>query len=226
MVICFIADYYDYAATLLTSLGYDLKDLNKLFIGMEQIKQGSWAILTILLSALLGYLSQIPLKLNPIKKAEKIQKIVEENHLEKFIVEAAYTQFPIAITLGTRKVYIGICLGDELINSKIEHIAIIPLLSGHRDKDDLSVEITNNYQTHYVEEGIEDGRHKELRKENFRIIIPTNDIESFSFFDVDTYIKFKKKELAKKKQRLSDNTYPNTYYSSIKYSSNMDQSID
>ncbi|ELD1797645.1 hypothetical protein KW445_14440 [Vibrio fluvialis] len=220
MPIIAILDYYDVASN---KLGLDI---SRLSIEPYVSKAIAWSLLTLLLSFIFGLLSQIRYSKNPKLRDEKILKLVHDNHFERFLLEASYTQTPIAITLGSRKIYIGICLGDELINSKNEHIAIIPLLSGHRDKDDLSVEITNNYQIHYVEEGIEEGKHTQLTKESFRIIVPTSEIESFSFFDVDTYIKFKKKEIAKKKQKLSDNTYPNTYYSSIKYSSNLDQRID
>lgn len=218
MVLCFFIDYYDCVAKLMQTYGWTLQDFSKLAISADMLKQGSWAILTVFLAFSVGLLTLAGYKIFPRKKAQKIKDIVSENHLEKFIVEASYTQFPIAITLKSRKAYIGICLGDELINSKIEHIAIIPLLSGYRNKDDLSIDITNNYQTHYIEEGIEEGFHEELTKEHFRIIVPTDHIETFSFFDLSTYVKFKKQEL-EKKRRTNSMPYPNTYVSHITYHS-------
>ncbi|MGR5558892.1 hypothetical protein ACQKQC_21695 [Vibrio fortis] len=202
--------------------GWKLQDFSKLAISADMLKQGSWAILTVVLALITGLLTLAVYKICPRRKAQKIKDIVNENHLEKFIVEASYTQFPIAITLKSRKTYIGICLGDELINSKIEHISIIPLLSGYRDKDDLSIDITNNYQAHYIEEGIEEGIHEELTKDHFRIIVPTDHIETFSFFDLSTYVKFKKKEL-EKKRKANSMPYPDTYVSHITYNSSTPQ---
>lgn len=222
MVLCFLIDYYDCVAKLMQTYGWKLQDFSKLAISADMLKQGSWAILTVVLALVAGLFTLAVYKICPRRKAQKIKDIVSENHLEKFIVEASYTQFPIAITLKSRKTYIGICLGDELINSKIEHIAIIPLLSGHRDKDDLSIDITNNYQAHYIEEGIEEGVHEELTKEHFRVIIPTDHIETFSFFDLSTYVKFKKKELDKKR-RANSMPYPDTYVSHVTYQTSQPQ---
>ncbi|EOD5342655.1 hypothetical protein ACJXWG_003187 [Vibrio parahaemolyticus] len=216
MILCFFIDYFDCIAALMQHFGFELKNFKDLSISTEMLKQGAWGILTILLAFIFGLITLIWYWFFPERKALKIEKIVSENHIENFIVEASFTQFPIALTLKSRKTYIGICLGDELINSKIEHIAIIPLLSGYRDKDDLSIDITNNYQSHYIEEGIEEGKHEALTKEHFRIIVPTDEVETFSFFDLSTYIAFKKKEMAKKRKALST-PYPDTYTSHIRY---------
>jgi hypothetical protein len=215
IIIYTIVDYYDLAAKFIQYFGWEFKDFNKLALDLENLKQEAWAVITVLLAAFFGLINRIYYKCCPQKKAKKIQKIVSENHLEKFIVEASYAQSPIALSLSSRKVYVGFCLGDELINSKIEHIAIIPILSGYRDKDSLSIEITNNYKTHYIEEGIEQGQdqHRKLNKEDFRVIVPTSEIETFSFFDIGTYVKFKKKEHMQKRRAAFNNAYTKTQVS-------------
>ncbi|WP_244665003.1 hypothetical protein [Candidatus Symbiopectobacterium sp. 'North America'] len=78
-------------------------------------------------------------------------------------------------------------------NGSSEHLAILPMLSGYRDKDTLTITITTNYHQHYLESGVISGLSR-LNINNFRVLIPKDEIETISFFDTDTYNKFKENE--------------------------------
>lgn len=209
LIVCLIVDYKNYTSDLLIYIDVHLNDIDSMFISLANIKIGMWGLLTILVAYASGVLSKFYYFIFESRKDSKLIKLVSENNLELFILEATFRQFAIVLTLSSRKTYVGLCLGDELTNGELEHIAIIPLLSGYRDKDDLSLNITTNYQKHFDNEDINDeGYGDELTINDFRFIIPKENVESFSFFDLDTYIKFKEIENDKKRNTLNNNAYP------------------
>lgn len=67
------------------------------------------------------------------------------------------------------------------------------MLSGYRDKDDLTINITTNYHQHYLESGVISGMSR-LNISDFRVLMPKDEIETISFFDTETYEKFKRDE--------------------------------
>lgn len=206
--ICFTIDYFDCISKYIKPRGYLLSDFNSLLLDLQQIKIGAWALLTVILAQLSGWMSRTYYFWFPGQKDKRLQKIVAENHLESFILEASYRQFPIIVTLSSRKTYVGICFGDELVNGELDSIALLPYLSGYREKDDLTFEDTTNYQKHYLAEGIADSSHEHLTMNDFRIILPRSEIESYAFFDIETYIKFKKLERQNKLEKLQGYTPP------------------
>ncbi|OOE75183.1 hypothetical protein [Salinivibrio sp. ML290] len=197
-IFCFVLDYYDCISRFIKPQGVLLTDLDSLFLSVNDIKIVSWVLMTLSISYFSGLLSRLYYHSKPEKKDRKLQQITSENHLESFILEASFTQFPILVSLKSRKTYVGLCLGDELINGKVENLALIPYLSGYRGSEDLTFEDTTNYIEHFHDEGILDKTHGSLTINNFRVIIPLSEVESLAFFDLDTYIKFKKKELKAK----------------------------
>ncbi|MEG1655125.1 MAG: hypothetical protein RR390_16735, partial [Hafnia sp.] len=58
-----------------------------------------------------------------------------------------------------------------------------------REKDNLSVVFSTNYNDHYSESGVYDGTSK-LGLEHFRVVIPISELDNISLFDFDTYKKF------------------------------------
>lgn len=210
-VLCFFIDYFDCISKLIKPYGHLLSDFNKLFLSLNDIKVGAWAVLTLTLSQTLAWLSRLYYFLLPTRKDKRLMKLVAQNHLESFVFEASYTQFPIIVTLSTRKTYVGLCYGDELTNGEFDHIALLPYLSGYRDKDDLTFEETTNYWNHYEEEGILNGSNDSLTLDDFRIVLPRSEIESYAFFDLETFIKFKKAERQSKRDKLSGYGSPLIY---------------
>lgn len=206
--ICFLIDYFDCISKTIKPMGYLLSDFDGLLLNLHDIKVGAWAITAITLAQFSGWFSRLYYHLLPNRKDKKLQKIVAENHLESFVFEASYTQFPIIVTLASRKTYVGICYGDELTNGELDSLAILPYISGYRDKNDLTFEDTTNYFDHYDKEGILDGSNTELGLNDFRVVLPRSEIETYAFFDLDTFIKFKTAERRAKLEKLSGYTPP------------------
>ena len=91
----------------------------------------------------------------------------------------------VMISLSDRKVYVGkvINLGEPSETSGMDQdISIIPLMSGYRDKDDLTVEFT----TYYEETG-----------GNLYISIRQDAIVSATEFDFSSHQKWTEKKLKK-----------------------------
>jgi hypothetical protein len=64
--------------------------------------------------------------------------------LEKFLAECGTKFQTVLITLSSRKVYVGIVHEIPIECGEVEHFSILPILSGYRDKDSLTVKFTTN----------------------------------------------------------------------------------
>ncbi|AIK16080.1 hypothetical protein GZ59_43930 [Pectobacterium atrosepticum] len=138
---------------------------------------------------------------NANRRIEALIKAVHSDPYESMLIEAAVRKFPVIITLSTRKFYVGIVSCPEFEHGRAEYLQLLPLLSGYRDKDDLTITVTTNYRRHYIDNGIgggfDDGR---LSLDDFRVLVPKDTIEGISFFDTATYVKLKEKEQSDKAQ--------------------------
>ena len=96
----------------------------------------------------------------------------------------------IMLSLSNRKVYVGVVnnMGEpNEVEGFDQEISLVPILSGYRDKDDLSVHWTTSYQEVDPDE-------------NLRIVIRQELIEMASEFDFDTWEAFAAKKKAKQKK--------------------------
>lgn len=160
------------------------------------------------------------------RKAFALASAVNDNHQEALLIEASVRQYLLLITLGSRKFYVGIVICPRFENGKAEYLQIIPMLSGYRDKDTLVTHVTSNYKRLYVESGLmtAEGRLLEpppsvegeaskprVEIQDFRTLICFDEIETISFFDSDTYNKFKDAEEQDKEhsKSLSADLLPN-----------------
>ena len=208
-ILCFTMDYFDCVAKYIKpNFNLLLSDFDHMLISVNYIKASAWAVVTLTLAQFAGWLSRAYFSLFPSRKDIRLINLVQENHIEHFVVEASLTQFPIIVTLSSRKTYVGLCYGSELSNGEMDSIAILPYLSGYRDKDDLTFEDTTDYFKHYTSEGIIDGNNEDLSLEDFRVVLPQSEIETYAFFDLDTYIKFKQEEKKLKQEKLGGVTRP------------------
>lgn len=127
------------------------------------------------------------------RRIDALVKAVGDNALENLLMEASVRQFPVIITLKSRKFYVGFIHCPAFEHGASEFLELLPLLSGYRDKDDLTIQVTTNYQKHYIYTGIQNGVGS-LDFNDFRTLVPKGEIEGISFFDTDTYSKFKEQE--------------------------------
>ncbi|ELA9082385.1 TPA: hypothetical protein NJ354_003688 [Vibrio parahaemolyticus] len=195
VIICIPLDYFDFPAKALEGTLVSIAELKKLPVSVSDVKIGIWAIVTMTVAVVFGIASVVYFKLRPEKKLEVSAEIAQKDHLESIVLDSSLTQSTLLISLKTRKCYVGICYGVVgYEDGSPSSIAIIPMLSGFRDSETLCVEFKNNYYAHYEKTGIFDGEHKFLTLDHFKIVIPVEQIETISYFAMDTYMDFKEAE--------------------------------
>jgi hypothetical protein len=210
-VICVVIDYFNVVSNFFKDRGLPINDLGGLTLHLDDLKLVSWSVGTIVLAALFGYLSKLFYYIFSNSVFKLIARIAEKDHLDSFILEAAATQFPILVTLKSRKCYVGICYGeaDGLADAGAvgSHLALLPLLSGFRDSETLSLELTTNYNDHYDSNEIDTGGHERLTLDDFKNVLPKCEIESVSFFDLETYVQFKEMEVQNRPNNVIATSY-------------------
>ncbi|MBN3043261.1 MULTISPECIES: hypothetical protein [Pectobacterium] len=157
--------------------------------GFGDLKLALWGLMSLGLAYCWGTIKKLWLK-NENRRIDALVKAVGNNALEGLLIEASATQFPIIVTLKSRKFYVGFVHCPAFEHGTFDYLEILPLLSGYRDKDNLTVNVTTNYKEHYEKSGILKGRAN-LDLVDFRTLIPKPEIEGISFFDLDTYNSFK-----------------------------------
>lgn len=131
------------------------------------------------------YFHLFPKKLDAIRLS-----MAKNNALEHFLLDSQVRMAPVSITLSSDKVYVGFVGELDPANGHLEHITILPTLSGYRD-DKKQLMFTTNYYTHYAQstDSWAEGVYSKTNFSKFRIILPSSEIVSISKFDLDTYIK-------------------------------------
>ncbi|MBL0450419.1 hypothetical protein [Aeromonas caviae] len=130
-------------------------------------------------------------KSDPQARLNVIEKIAASDNIQLLLIESTRHQLRVMLTLKSRKVYIGFIkqFAHEQVVPGDEDIVIIPLISGYRDKDTLKFHESHSYVTLYDEQGI--GTDTEpLSLDDFRVVVPREQIESVSLFDPKTYVAF------------------------------------
>ena len=132
-------------------------------------------------------------KLTDPKQRELIFKeIAHSNPIEGIILESSMSNnnLLVSITLKSRKVYVGMPQELRLEHLNTDVIVVIPFLSGYRDKDTLAFVEEVNYADHYKECNI-DFDTEPLSLQQYRHVLPRDQIESVSLFNAQVYQKFK-----------------------------------
>ncbi|PHS84666.1 hypothetical protein AAW03_15855 [Aeromonas dhakensis] len=130
-------------------------------------------------------------KEDPQARLNVIQKIAASDNIQLLLIESSRKQLRVMLTLKSRKVYIGFIkqFAHEQVVPGDEDIVVIPLISGYRDKDSLTFHESHSYVTFYDENGIGPDTQP-LSLDDFRVVIPREQIESVSLFDAKTYVAF------------------------------------
>lgn len=194
---------FRYLYNILLSNGYiDSETINRMFplslsdkLKIADIKFAVFGLVSLLLAFLVGHLQKWRVNRDEDKKIKALARAVNNDPLESMLIEASIRSFPVILTLSSRKIYVGLIICPNFEHGKTEYFQILPLLSGYRDKNDLTVTITTNYRRHYIDSGIASGiGDTQLSLSDFRTLIPKEEVEGISFFDANTYSKFKEKE--------------------------------
>jgi len=106
-------------------------------------------------------------------------KLISDSPIDHIFFLSNQKELPIIITLDNSKVYVGIVVKLAEPNESKgfnQEIAIIPIISGYRDKETHEVEFTTDY---------------DQVSGNFEIIIKQDKIVTASWFDFDVYTSFR-----------------------------------
>lgn len=117
--------------------------------------------------------------------AQSIDKIGTD--LEKMLKHAIRNRLTVCITLSTGKVYAGWPL-QVPVPRQSEYIKIAPMLSGFRD-----LELKLHFTTEYLS-AIESKKNN-LTREDFTLVIKTEEIITINYFDISVYDEFVQADL-------------------------------
>lgn len=173
----------------------------------------AWGCLTILLT----YIFSVLLNLRSETQNKSICNYTKENPLKSLLYTASKDSKFIQVTLNSKKVYVGIVVfNNNIQDPKLEYVSIYPLRSGYRDEERLIIHFTNEYTQQYktiltimkyiitIRKKSQKTKNKSWKKrikklaekkeklflntlENFRLIIPTSNIVSASFYEPEVF---------------------------------------
>lgn len=151
------------------------------------------AIISLSTALIFGWVNRLYYFIRVKKKLEVLSKIISHNSLESLLLESYIRTFPVLVTLSSNKVYVGlVTTAPRLEDGKIDHLLLLPLLSGYRKSDNLQVKFITNYYEHY--ENFLDKGESKLSVHDFNITLPISEIISISLFDMETYNRFEESE--------------------------------
>lgn len=112
------------------------------------------------------------------------QELINDNPMDEMFFDSLVDRKPILLTLKNKKIYIGIvnALGEP--NEKEgpnQHISILPIISGYRDKDTMCVVLKSEY--------------KEVEDADTSIVFPLEEIAQVSWFDMGVHRQVEKNQL-------------------------------
>lgn len=149
------------------------------------------ALITLALALVLPrLLNRIPL----FGKDRWAAKAIESDDFERLLHEAAREVKPLAVTMQNNKVYIGFVIHppDPSVDRKM--IALLPLVSGYRNSKG-RLRLTTFYLEIYelTADSPDEGQERtlpHLTMEDFRIVLPTDKVQSLGLFDLRAYNEF------------------------------------
>ncbi|MEE4407815.1 MULTISPECIES: hypothetical protein [unclassified Serratia (in: enterobacteria)] len=136
---------------------------------------------------------------DPQKRVEIFREIAAHSAIENILLESIERGLLLLVTLKSRKVYVGMIDEARFNQLDTNTLVLIPFMSGYRHKDTLTYCVEHNYVDHYQSQGIT-LTSEPLSVYQFRHVLPFDQIESFSLFNVDTYETFQ--EIIKQKKEL------------------------
>lgn len=118
-------------------------------------------------------------------KDKNVRRAWEKDDLASLLGAAKDRRKPIAITLDSRKTYIGFVARTTEPNIEHANITILPVYSGYRDKDTLKLIITNSYED--VFDYLLSESEGDFQAEDFYIVLPVGNIVACHIFNDEVY---------------------------------------
>lgn len=128
----------------------------------------------------IGRFKKIAGKVKQERKLESLRKSVEDSPLELFLYQSFLTGSLVQVSVKNDKVYVGIvvAMGDPDGGETFKEIALLPMMSGYRDKEERKIYLSNDYPQLFFKSvnGLMDA-----------VYIPRGEIYSYGGFDLDVY---------------------------------------
>jgi hypothetical protein len=153
--------------------------------------QAAWIISISILMMLTPYLycllhKKFALKFNPFSSYGKLKtgilyEILKDSPLDKLLIESLVLRKQILFSMNDKKVYVGVVIMSSEPNEADganQEIAIKPILSGYRDKENQTVTFTTVYDDLDVD---------------FSLVLKQENISTATEFDFKVYEQFSKK---------------------------------
>lgn len=201
--ICILAKYLHVTSTyVMPFFDFTFADIrsDKFFLTVrpdqfiDVLKLAGWCAGTVCFSLVFGLLSRVVFEYTNFR-FRLLERISKYSHMDLVIRKAQGRSSPMMITISSQKVYVGLCLGEDLVDGRGDSVAIIPLLSGYRKKETQDVCFTTNYYVQYQNldlinnpKSVPVGSSgRVLTLDDFRVVINKGDIQYMSYFDIDMY---------------------------------------
>lgn len=127
-------------------------------------------------------------------KEKAIEKVWRENDFDCICARACKSSKPIALSLESRKAYVGYLIDTMSPDSENSHLTILPVLSGCRNKEDLKFRLDTSYGPiiKKIEELMEiedpkDGDLIESELEDYYMAVPRDKIMAINIFNEQLY---------------------------------------
>ncbi|EOU2704849.1 hypothetical protein ACNUX1_005438, partial [Escherichia coli] len=142
---------------------------------------------------------------DPQKRKAIFEEIAAHSAVENILLESVERGLLLLVTLKSRKVYVGMIDEARFNQLDTNTLVLIPFMSGYRDKDTLTFCVEHNYVDYYLSQGIT-LTSEPLSVYQFRHVLPFDQIESFSLFNVETFETFKAGIEGKKATEVQNQT--------------------
>ncbi|WP_312292793.1 hypothetical protein [Atlantibacter hermannii] len=126
---------------------------------------------------------------DPNKRIANFKEIAKHSAIESLLLESIERGLLLLVTLKSRKVYVGMIDEARFNQLDTNTLVLIPFMSGYREKDTLTFCVEHSYVDFYKEHNIT-LTSEPLSVYQFRHVLPFDQIESFSLFNVSTYDSF------------------------------------
>ncbi len=142
------------------------------------------------------------------------QMALSASPMDAMLQRSIQSELPIAVTMDSRKVYVGYVLETPDPERDTKAIRLLPLASGYREKDNLKIEFTTDYNWIYETwastaaqsktvsgdspaaaihstHGNESAQHD---PKDFEIVLPMSHVQSLNLFDFVAYARFQDRQ--------------------------------
>ncbi|WP_299496421.1 hypothetical protein [uncultured Shewanella sp.] len=195
IILAFILDHYNYISAILNLTPYSIEYF--LFTADKTFTVRDYLMVKIALGSSLALpisFFSAKAKNYVINKEEMYRSLRDDvfSDIERFLADSGDNYITILITLSNNKVYVGFVMDIRLEHKDVEYFSIMPMLSGYRDKEDLTVNFTTNYHNHYCNNINSDGTPKAegAHLDDFVELIKVSEIIHMGKFHIANYRKF------------------------------------